>query len=77
MTDIFKNKKFIFLDGAMGTMIQESGADSGHVPELLGITNPEIIMNIHKAYIQSGSDIIYANTFGANRFKLAGNRIHC
>ncbi len=72
MTDIFKNKKFIFLDGAMGTMIQESGADSGHVPELLGITNPEIIMNIHKAYIQSGSDIIYANTFGANRFKLAG-----
>ena len=72
MTDIFKSKKFIFLDGAMGTMIQESGADSGHVPELLGITNPEIIMNIHKAYIQSGSDIIYANTFGANRFKLAG-----
>ena len=72
MTDIFKSKKFIFLDGAMGTMIQESGADSGHVPELLGITNPEIIMNIHKAYIQSGSDIIYANTFGANRFQLAG-----
>ena len=72
MTDIFKSKKFIFLDGAMGTMIQKSGADSGHVPELLGITNPEIIMNIHKAYIQSGSDIIYANTFGANRFKLAG-----
>ena len=53
MTDIFKSKKFIFRDGAMGTMIQESGADSGHVPELLGITNPEIIMNIHKAYIQS------------------------
>lgn len=72
MTDIFKNKKFIFLDGGMGTMIQKSGVDSGHVPELLGITNPEIIMNIHKAYIQSGSDIIYANTFGANRFKLDG-----
>ena len=53
MTDIFKNKKFIFLDGGMGKMIQKSGVDSGHVPELLGITNPEVIMNIHKAYIQS------------------------
>lgn len=72
MYDIFNSKKFIFLDGAMGTMIQESGFDSGHVPELLGITNPDIIINIHKAYIQSGSDIIYANTFGANKFKLEG-----
>lgn len=72
MTDIFKNKKFIFLDGGMGTMIQESGVDSGHVPELLGITNPDVIMNIHRQYIESGSDIIYANTFGANRFKLDG-----
>ena len=72
MYDIFNTKKFIFLDGAMGTMIQEAGFDSGHVPELLGITNPDIIINIHRAYVESGSDIIYANTFGANKFKLFG-----
>lgn len=71
MINIFKEKKFVFLDGAMGTMLQECGVDSGHVPEILGITNPDVIINIHKAYVESGSDIIYANTFGANRFKLA------
>lgn len=68
---ILKDKKFIFLDGGMGTMIQDAGIETGHNPEILGITNPDIIINIHKAYIESGSDIIYANTFGANRFKLA------
>ncbi len=71
MQNIFKDKKFIFLDGGMGTMIQASGLDTGHAPEILGITNPDIIINIHKSYIESGSDIIYANTFGANKFKLA------
>jgi len=71
MHNIFKDKKFIFLDGGMGTMIQESGLDTGHAPEILGITNPDVIINIHKSYIESGSDIIYANTFGANKFKLA------
>ena len=39
--------------------------------ELLNITDPEAIMRIHRMYVESGADIIYANTFGANRFKLA------
>lgn len=33
----------------------------------------ELIMNIHRAYVQAGADIIYANTFGANSFKLQGS----
>jgi len=63
---------FIMLDGAMGTMIQKSGLEPGTLPELLGITNPELIVDIHKKYIDAGAQIIYANTFGANRFKLEG-----
>lgn len=62
--------KIIYLDGAMGTMLQKNGLVAGHSPELLCITEPEKIQNIHRAYVEAGSDIIYANTFGANSYKL-------
>lgn len=65
-------KGYIVLDGAMGTMLQKKGMKMGVVPETLGITKPEWIMDIHKQYIEAGSDIVYANTFGANRYKLKG-----
>lgn len=68
---LLDNNSFVFLDGGMGTMLQAHGIQTEHVPELLNITNPDAIMRIHKMYVESGSDIIYANTFGANRFKLA------
>lgn len=69
---ILENNRFVFLDGGMGTMLQSAGVETGHVPELLNINNPEAVMNIHRAYTECGSDIIYANTFGANRYKLSG-----
>ncbi len=68
--------KMIFLDGATGTMLQKSGLKLGERPEILCITNPQIIEDIHRQYIDSGSDIIYANTFGANSHKLAGTGYH-
>lgn len=61
---------FIYLDGAMGTMLQKSGLKLGHLPEILNITSPEVVMNIHRQYVDAGSDIISANTFGANGYKL-------
>ena len=64
--------EFIFLDGAMGTMLQKSGLETGEIPELFNLTHPELIESIHSQYIESGSQIIYANTFGANRYKLDG-----
>ena len=65
-------RKFVMLDGAMGTMLQASGLEAGGIPELLNLERPELIESIHKAYIDAGADIIYANTFGANRYKLSG-----
>ena len=65
-------KGYIVLDGAMGTMLQKKGMKMGVVPETLGITKPEWIIDIHKQYIEAGSDFIYANTFGANRYNLKG-----
>ena len=68
---LLENNNFIYLDGGMGTMLQSHGIKTEHVPELLNLTDPEAIMRIHRMYVESGSDIIYANTFGANRYKLA------
>lgn len=65
-----KTKEFILLDGGMGTMLQKKGMQMGEIPELLSITKPEWILDIHKAYIEAGADVIYANTFGANAYKL-------
>ena len=56
----FENR-FILLDGAMGTMLQQCGAPMGKVPEALNITHPEIITGIHRQYIESGSQIIWWN----------------
>ena len=62
-TELLKKKSFVFLDGGMGTMLQSQGIATEHIPELLNITNPEALINIHRMYIESGADIIYANTF--------------
>lgn len=58
------------LDGGMGTTLQQSGLEPGASPDLLSLTDPKLITSIHRKYVEAGSDIIYANTFGANRFKL-------
>ena len=65
-------QKLIFLDGAMGTMLQRKGLQPGENPELLNLTRPEWMRDIHAAYVEAGSNIVYANTFGANGSKLAG-----
>lgn len=62
--------KVVMLDGGMGTMLQKSGVPMGKVPEELNITHREVIVDIHRQYIDAGSDVIYANTFSANRYKL-------
>lgn len=71
LTKLLAHKEFVFLDGGMGTMLQALGIETEHVPEMLNLTAPEPIMKIHRMYAESGSDIVYANTFGANRFKLS------
>ncbi|MFR5526578.1 MAG: homocysteine S-methyltransferase family protein [[Clostridium] innocuum] len=60
-----------FLDGAMGTQLQAKGLPAGASPELFMMEHGEVIEEVHAAYIDSGSDIIYTNTFGANAKKLS------
>ncbi|MBP5151939.1 MAG: homocysteine S-methyltransferase family protein, partial [Lachnospiraceae bacterium] len=61
--------KILILDGAMGTELVKRNAPMGKIPEELNITHPEIIKEIHTSYLESGSGLIYTNTFGANAYK--------
>ena len=64
--------RFLLLDGAMGTQLLEAGLGLGERPELLCFTRPALVEEIHRRYLDAGSGVIYANTFGANAHKLAG-----
>ena len=69
---MLRENEFVFLDGAMGTMLQAKGLKTGDLPEFLNFTAPEMIEEIHREYIEAGSQIVYTNTFGCNKFKLEG-----
>ena len=60
-------KQDLILDGGMGSSLLERGYAG--LPEKLNITSPEIIEDIHRSYVESGSDVVYTNTFGANFYK--------
>lgn len=63
------NEKIFILDGGMGTMLQQAGMKPGETTTRFGISNPHIWKDIYRQYIEAGADIIYAGTFGINRFK--------
>lgn len=72
INSLIKQKKHLMFDGGMGTELQARGLKTGETPELLNFTAPDIIKAIHLDYLKAGSDIVTANTFGANRYKLEG-----
>lgn len=63
-------RNVIYLDGGMGTQLQANGLKPGELPEAFMFEHEELLMKLHRNYIESGAQIIYANTFGANRKKL-------
>lgn len=62
-------KELLFFDGGMGTLLQERGLGPGELPETWNLIHPDVIRDIHRAYIEAGSDIVLTNTFGANALK--------
>ena len=72
MQTIFDRRRFVFLDGGMGTQLQKRGLQPGQKPELAALEMPETLTAIHADYAAAGADLLLANTFGANARKLAG-----
>lgn len=64
------SKKYLTLDGAVGTLMQQAGMPTGVCPEQWALEHPDVISKIHKDYAAAGSDVVYTCTFGANALKL-------
>jgi len=58
-------------DGAMGTQLQQRGLPIGACPDVWNLAQPEKVEDVSRCYVEAGSRVILANTFGANRFVLA------
>ena len=66
--DYLKNN-IVYMDGGMGTLLQAEGLQPGEHPERWNYEHPEVIIKLQKGYFDAGTNIINANTFGANSLK--------
>ena len=71
--DFLNKLGYVFLDGAMGTMLRSLVPDFSGIPDILSITHPDAVLSVHKKYVDAGSNVIYTNTFGATEEKLEGS----
>ena len=71
----FLKNNIVYLDGGMGTLLQELGLKPGEYPELWNITHSDVITKIHKSYFDAGSNVVSTNTFGANSIKFSDNEL--
>jgi homocysteine S-methyltransferase len=62
--------RVLVCDGAMGTMLYAKGIFLNRSFDELNLTQPDLVADVHQAYIRAGADVIETNTFGANRIKL-------
>ncbi len=62
--------EILILDGSMGALLQGRGLPNGYAPDLWNLERPKDILAVHQEYIQAGSDIVLANTFGASKIRL-------
>lgn len=69
LKDLLK-EKIVLLDGATGSYLQKNGLPSGVCVEQWVCEHKDVLVNLQKMYVEAGSDIVYAPTFGANRLKL-------
>jgi methionine synthase I (cobalamin-dependent) len=62
--------RVLVCDGAMGTMLYAKGIFLNRSFDELNLTQPDLVADVHQAYVRAGADVIETNTFGANRIKL-------
>jgi homocysteine S-methyltransferase len=60
----------VVFDGAMGTMLYSKGVFINQCYDELNARAPELVRDVHRAYVEAGAEVIETNSFGANRAKL-------
>ena len=69
--DLIGDGRVHVLDGAMGTMLYSRGIFVNVSYDELNLSQPELVQEVHQAYVQAGAEILETNTFGANPVKLS------
>jgi len=70
-TDLLNDSRPHVFDGAMGTMLYQKGVFINRCYDELNLRDPEIVADVHRAYVKAGAELLETNSFGANEIKLA------
>lgn len=70
LADLLATDRVLLADGATGTNYFQMGLTAGEPPEFWLIDHPERVQDLHRRFVEAGSDIILTNTFGCNRHRL-------
>lgn len=73
LRSLLKSNTPLFIDGAMGTMLQALGMPNGANPAEFCMEHPDIVEKIHLEYLNAGANIILTSTFGGTKYKLPAN----
>ncbi|MGH7466801.1 MAG: bifunctional homocysteine S-methyltransferase/methylenetetrahydrofolate reductase [Longimicrobiales bacterium] len=69
--DLLSDDRPHVFDGAMGTMLYQKGVFINRCYDELNLTDPDVVRDIHRAYVKAGAELIETNSFGANEVQLA------
>jgi methionine synthase / methylenetetrahydrofolate reductase(NADPH) len=71
LQDLIADSRPHLFDGAMGTMLYSKGVFINRCYDELNLKEPDLIRDVHRAYLKAGAELLETNSFGANRVKLA------
>jgi methionine synthase / methylenetetrahydrofolate reductase(NADPH) len=69
--ELLDPSRIVLFDGAMGTMLYGKGVFINQCYDELSLRAPELVLDVHKAYVKAGAQVLETNSFGANRLRLA------
>ncbi len=69
--ELLDPERVVIFDGAMGTMLYARGVFINQCYDELNLRSPELVREVHDAYVRAGAEVLETNSFGANRLKLA------
>jgi homocysteine S-methyltransferase len=69
--DLLADGRPHLFDGAMGTMLYAKGVYINRCYDELCVSQPDLVADVHRAYVKAGAEVIETNSYGANRAKLA------
>lgn len=71
----YLKQHILYLDGGLGTLLQQRGLRAGEAPERWNLSQPAVVRDIHRAYFDAGSNVVCANTFGASPLRYAPDEL--